>query len=210
MKNKLKTGSISIEEFIDNFGLLNKTDYEVLVFKELLKDNPNTTNYEFSRQLKLPVSKIKRLREEVVLRYEERNEQFYQVQFVSLLKTKSDFNGKDEVRIQVEDADMRNYLLAILSEKNIISDTSFSRDILRIKKNDFFTLLTDVFEEDFKEDASKLGFSTTSDKDNEWKKLLVDAIIEIVIKKITNSDSAVQLAKLGCNKLVDWIHKTFE
>ena len=210
MKNKLKTGSISIEEFIDNFGLLNKTDYEVLVFKELLKDNPNTTNYEFSRQLKLPVSKIKRLREEVVLRYEERNEQFYQVQFVSLLKTKSDFNGKDEVRIQVEDADMRNYLLAILSEKNIISDTSFSRDILRIKKNDFFTLLTDVFEEDFKEDASKLGFSTTSDKDNEWKKLLVDAIIEIVIKKITNSDSAVQLAKLGCNKLVDWIHKTFK
>ena len=210
MKNKLKTGSISIQGFIDKFGLLNKTDYEVLVFRELLKDNPNTTNYEFSRQLKLPVSKIKRLREEVVLRYEERNEQFYQVQFVSLLKTKSDFNGKDEVRIQVEDADMRNYLLAILSEKNIISDTSFSRDILRIKKNDFFTLLTDVFEEDFKEDASKLGFSTTSDKDNEWKKLLVDAIIEIVIKKITNSDSAVQLAKLGCNKLVDWIHKTFE
>ncbi len=210
MKNKLKTGSISIEEFIDKFGLLNKTDYEVLVFRELLKDNPNTTNYEFSRQLKLPITKIKRLREEVVLRYEARDEQFYQYQFVSLLKTKSDFNGKDEVRIQVEDADMRNYLLAILSEKNIISDTSFSRDILRIKKNDFFTLLTDIFEEDFKEDASKLGFSTTSDKDNEWKKLLVDAIIEIVIKKITNSDSAVQLAKLGCNKLVDWIHKTFK
>lgn len=191
MKNKLKIGSISIEEFIDKFGLLNKTDYEVLVFRELLKDNPNTTNYEFSRQLKLPVSKIKRLREEVVLRYEVRDEQFYQVQFVSLLKTKSDLNGKDEVRIQIEDADMRNYLLAILSEKNIISDTSFSRDILRIKKNDFFILLTDVFEENFKEDASKLVFFTTSDKDNEWKRLLVDAIIEIVIKKITNSESAV-------------------
>lgn len=71
-------------------------------------------------------------------------------------------------------------------------------------------MLTDVFEEDFKEDASKLGFSTTNDKDNEWKKLLVDAIIEIVIKKITNSDSAAQLAKLGCKKLVDWIHKTFK
>lgn len=205
MKNKLKIGSISIEEFIDKFGLLNKTDYEVLVFRELLKDNPNTTNYEFSRQLKLPVSKIKRLREEVVLRYEVRDEQFYQVQFVSLLKTKSDLNGKDEVRIQVEDADMRNYLLAILSEKNIISDTSFSRDILKIKKNDFFTLLTDVF----KEDASELGFSTTSDKDNEWKKLLVDAIIEIVIKKITDSNSATQLAKLGYKKLVDWVKSTF-
>ena len=104
------------------------------------------------------------------MRYEVRNEQFYQSQFVSLLKTKSDFNGKDEVRIQVEDADMRNYLLAILSEKNIISDTSFSRDILRIKKNDFFTLLTDVFEENFKEDASKLVFllqaiRTTNGKD---------------------------------------------
>lgn len=205
MKNKLKIGSISIEEFIDKFGLLNKTDYEVLVFRELLKDNPNTTNYEFSRQLKLPVSKIKRLREEVVLRYEVRDEQFYQVQFVSLLKTKSDLNGKDEVRIHVEDADMRNYLLAILSEKNIISDTSFSRDILKIKKNDFFTLLTDVF----KADASELGFSTTSDKDNEWKKLLVNAIIEIVIKKITNSESAVQLTKIGYKKLVDWIKSTF-
>ena len=205
MKNKLKTGSISIQEFIDNFGLLNKTDYEVLVFRELLKDNPNTTNYEFSRRLKLPVSKIKRLREEVVLRYEVRDEQFYQVQFVSLLKTKSDFNGKDEVRIQVEDADMRNYLLAILSEKNIISDTSFSRDILRIKKNDFFTLLTDVF----KENVSTLGISTTSGKDEEWKNLLVNAIIEIVIKKITNSESAVQLTKLGYKKLVDWIKSTF-
>ena len=205
MKNKLKIGSISIEEFIDKFGLLNKTDYEVLVFRELLKDNPNTTNYEFSRQLKLPVSKIKRLREEVVLRYEVRDEQFYQVQFVSLLKTKSDLNGKDEVRIQVEDADMRNYLLAILSEKNIISDTSFSRDILRIKKNDFFTLITDVF----KEDVSTLGISTTSGKDEEWKNLLVNAIIEIVIKKITNSESAVQLTKLGYKKLVDWIKSTF-
>lgn len=205
MKNKLKTGSISIQEFIDNFGLLNKTDYEVLVFRELLKDNPNTTNYEFSRRLKLPVSKIKRLREEVVLRYEVRDEQFYQVQFVSLLKTKSDFNGKDEVRIQVEDADMRNYLLDILSEKNIISDTSFSRDILRIKKNDFFTLITDVF----KEDASTLGISTTSAKDEEWKNLLVNAIIEIVIKKITNSESAVQLTKIGYKKLVDWIKSTF-
>ena len=205
MKNKLKTGSISIQGFIDKFGLLNKTDYEVLVFRELLKDNPNTTNYEFSRQLKLPVSKIKRLREEVVLRYEVRDEQFYQVQFVSLLKTKSDLNGKDEVRIQVEDADMRNYLLDILSEKNIISDTSFSRDILRIKKNDFFTLITDVF----KEDVSTLGISTTSGKDEEWKNLLVNAIIEIVIKKITNSESAVQLTKLGYKKLVDWIKSTF-
>lgn len=153
----------------------------------------------------MPVSKIKRLREEVVLRYEVRDEQFYQSQFVSLLKEKSDFNGKDEVRIQVEDADMRNYLLDILSEKNIISDTSFSRDILRIKKNDFFTLITDVF----KEDASKLVFFTASDKDEEWKNLLVNAIIEIVIKKITNSESAVQLTKIGYKKLVDWIKSTF-
>ena len=100
---------------------------------------------------------------------------------------------------------MRNYLLAILSEKNIISDTSFSRDILRIKKNDFFTLITDVF----KEDASTLGISTTRGKDDEWKHLLVNAIIEVAIKKITNSDSAVQLTKIGYKKLVDWIKSTF-
>ena len=56
-----------MQDFIDNylkrgFGSMNKNDFEVMIMHELLQGKlKGKSNYEISRELRVPESKVKRL-----------------------------------------------------------------------------------------------------------------------------------------------------
>lgn len=62
-----------IESYLERgFGSMNKNDFEVFIFSWLIQnhsDYVNTTDNEISWQLKIPESKVKRLRYEAELKF---------------------------------------------------------------------------------------------------------------------------------------------
>ena len=55
------------------FGSMNKNDFEVFIFSELLKSKlKSMSNFDISVCLKIPESKVKRLKYEASLRYPEK------------------------------------------------------------------------------------------------------------------------------------------
>ena len=74
MDNDLKK---FIDRYIERgFGSMNKNDFEVEIFHYLLQTNyfESTKDYEISRQLRIPQSKVKRLKYESELKYPEKNQ----------------------------------------------------------------------------------------------------------------------------------------
>ena len=61
----------AIEAYLQRgFGSMNKNDFEVWIFNELLKTKlAGLSNYAISVELKLPEQKVKRLKYEATLRY---------------------------------------------------------------------------------------------------------------------------------------------
>ena len=62
-----------LEDYVNHrFGSMNKNDFEVLIFNAILNsDLEETSNYKLSRILKIPESKVKRLKYEADLVYNE-------------------------------------------------------------------------------------------------------------------------------------------
>ena len=70
------------------FGSMTKNDLEVWVFNELLKDpeKTNYSDYDFSIELRIPQTKVKRLRYEAGLVYNTKNAEEYNKEFLLLLR----------------------------------------------------------------------------------------------------------------------------
>ena len=82
-QNELKN---AIEKYLKRgFGSMNKNDFEVFIFNELLKDKyNNVSDNKISRELKIPTTKVKRLRYEADLMYP-KEEDYYKNEFYSVL-----------------------------------------------------------------------------------------------------------------------------
>ena len=63
--------SDAIQAYLNHgFGSMTKNDFEVWIFNYLLQNRPtNTSNFDFSVELRIPESKVKRLRYEASLKY---------------------------------------------------------------------------------------------------------------------------------------------
>ena len=60
-----------IKKYIDQgFGSMNKNDFEVAIFNEWMKaEGQDKSNYEISLALRIPETKVKRLKYEAELKY---------------------------------------------------------------------------------------------------------------------------------------------
>lgn len=189
---------------IQSFGMMNKTDYETLLFYELLQANPYSSDLDFCRELKIPVAKVRRLRYLADLRYASHDEAYYQTRFTSLILNNTDFdpNGK-EVRMQIVDEATRDYLLNLLLQNNIVSDTSFNKEIIKIKADGFFTLFTKIYHN---EEAIKQ--LQDEKRDTEWLEWFVKAIGEVV-RGTTRSEILSELSKKGAEAVIKWLKEKF-
>lgn len=182
----------AIDQYLQRgFGSMNKNDFEVWIFNELLNSRLKTmSNYAISVDLKLPESKVKRLRYEATLKYGCTNDtSIYAKQFETIL-TKAKFTKSgDAIKLVIEDIQLRKYLDSILKEDGRFSDSSFNSEIATIEIDDFEALLNKIWTS---KDWTK--FNKELKKIIKGKKLTISTMLKKIGKNIT---------KQGGNKIID-------
>jgi len=129
------------------FGSMNKNDFEVWIFSHLLKTKlAGLSNYAISVKLKLPESKVKRLKYEATLKYGNPDDkQAYAQQFETILKKAKFKKGGEAIQIVIEDIQLRKFLDSVLKEDGRFSDSSFNSEIVTIDIDDFKVLLDKIW-----------------------------------------------------------------
>lgn len=125
------------------FGAMNKNDFEVFVFNTLMARQEYTrkSDYDFSLMLKIPESKIKRLRYEAKLKYGIDMDNMKD-NISSALEHSHIVSGKDRcIEICIDDEATRKYISAELKKDYRFGDSSFNNDIIRLTIEDYIFLL---------------------------------------------------------------------
>lgn len=133
-----------IDQYVERgFGSMTKNDFEVWIFYYLLQNHfKEKGNYDISVELRIPESKVKRLRYEAELKYgNPQNTNKYTEAFEALL-TKSILKEDGScVQFVVENLQLRKYLDSILKKGGRFSNTSFNKEIVSIDIDDLEFLL---------------------------------------------------------------------
>ena len=141
-----------LDEFVqlcfDRFGSMTKNDYEVELMHLLLEnENDEKSDHFLSMQLRMPISKVKRLRYEVDLHYP-KNVDYYKQAFYHIVKNssfKTDNNGN--ILFSVNNKALREYLGDKLEQAGSFFDSSFVSNIIRITPTDLLLLIAEFEEE---------------------------------------------------------------
>ena len=134
-----------IEKYIERgFGSMNKNDFEVAIFNEWMKsEGHRKSNYEISLALRIPETKVKRLKYEAELKYGNNQDEILKTRLEELLQN-ANFKAESKKLVFLIDNQMlRNYLDGKLKAKGCFSDRSFNSEIVSVNAKDFITLLKD-------------------------------------------------------------------
>ena len=127
------------------FGSMNKNDFEVYIFNELLGtvDCKGKSNYELSVILKIPESKVKRLRYEAALKYGENNKM---EELVRKALREVTIDG-EKIIFQTEGVMLKNYISWIMKKNGKTCDSSFNPEKIVIRIDDYEALIKEVYDE---------------------------------------------------------------
>ena len=172
-----------IEDYLDKgFGSMNKNDFEVAIFNEILKEHTyaSYSDFDFSRKLKIPETKVKRLRYEAELKFGKPNyrRKFWEI----ILKMKMPENS-EMVQLLIPDKSLREYVDDIMRKSNVITDGSFNSDILKINLTDLCSLIEEMFTEDEKKQLLEIliNVETTEVADHRnGKRKLKDYLLDFL------------------------------
>ena len=127
------------------FGSMNKNDFEVWIFHYLLKENgyASKSDNQISRELKIPESKVKRLRYEADLVYP-KDEESFKKEFYEVLKNRVYKQvGDNKIQFVIRDKNLRLYLNDKLESFGSFADSSFNTDIVTVTAQDLVLLISD-------------------------------------------------------------------
>lgn len=126
------------------FGSMNKNDFEVWIFHYLLENGyASKSDNQISRELKIPESKVKRLRYEADLVYP-KNEESFKKEFYEVLKSRVYKQvGDNKIQFVIRDKNLRLYLNDKLESFGSFADSSFNADIVTITAQDLLLLISD-------------------------------------------------------------------
>ncbi|MCZ6150102.1 hypothetical protein O6B96_03395 [Campylobacter ureolyticus] len=143
-----------VEKFLENylapsFGAMSKSEIDILVF-HLLEDSFNKlSNYEISNLLKISETKVKNLRVNAYLRYNQNEKQILKNIIKRLsdsISTKVDIKN-NEVRFTLENPVEKRVMIAKIKELGENIDFSFNNEILKLDLLAFFTFLNNISDE---------------------------------------------------------------
>ena len=149
----------TIQQYLDRgFGSMNKNDFEVWIFNYLLQNRlKGLSNYDISIELKIPESKVKRLKYEAGLKYGDTKDTAIYASELEVLLNKAQLK-KNGLCVQfiIEDIQLRKYLDSLLKQDGRFSDTSFNSEIVSIDADDLGFLMKTIFpSKDWKEFEKK-------------------------------------------------------
>ena len=99
-----------IQAYLDRgFGSMTKNDFEVMIFAELIQTSlRGMSDYQISCDLRIPESKVKRLRYEASLKYNILSEDDYRLMFKEIAQNAI---IKDEkIILSIEDISLRKFI----------------------------------------------------------------------------------------------------
>ncbi len=163
---------------------MTKNDLEVWVFNQLLQDpnKQNYSDYDFSIELRIPQTKVKRLRYEATLVYQQKTAEEYNQTFLQLLqKAKIKSPNSDVIQFSMEDKGLYLYVDNILKKEGRFSDRSHNNEIMQISKEDLVHLLTNcLIPKDEQEEILRKCEEKTSQKIkfSDFATKMIDKFIE--------------------------------
>lgn len=153
------------------FARMNKTDLEYLLFFLFVKNEcfKGMSNFDIGLLLKIPESKVRRLKYEAELRYG-KHENSDEVLLAYLINCRSEYS-KESIKISFEDKFLQSLFVSELKKSvNSISDYTNNPEIVTVTKNAFIKFITtkycqfqydpfmDEYEEaDIKKDDGEMG-----------------------------------------------------
>lgn len=144
-----------IDSYIEHgFGSMNKNDFEVFIFSYLVKEHAvykDKSNFELSILLRIPESKVKRLRYESDLKYtsKDNNNDGLKIRLNKVLsKANLKFKDKQQIQFVIEDVYLRSYLDDCLKKNGHFSDTSFNREIVIINLDTLSYLMENILDKE--------------------------------------------------------------
>lgn len=201
--------TINADEFLKRgFGYLTKKDYEIILFHELMKlSNYNgKTDYELSVLLKTSSAKISNLR---------RDEGAYYNADTLIADAKSDFleivkhsrvmQDNRTIKILITNKNTMSYIVSLMNDNLMLSDTSFNRNVLKIDIEDYIVLLglLDDKTKEIGDLLEKLNDSLPKNEKFDWSDLLkgmVGVVAEGALGQI--GGKLVDLSFEGIGKII--------
>lgn len=136
-----------MKKFIDwyikkGFGSMTKNDFEVFIFNQWISQNQGKTNYEISRFLRIPESKVKRLRYEASLVYsQQNNEHDLKTELVKDLHCAKYKLESSKLCFVIRNKMLRQYINDILEQNGRYLDSSLTSSSVSIYIDDFIFLI---------------------------------------------------------------------
>ena len=199
-----------IEAYLNRgFGSMNKNDFEVFIFHWLLANNEKCkgkSDFVISQTLKIPESKVSRLRYEAGLKYGDTNTEHYREELKTALSKAKCEEGATEgkVMMSIPDKLLRQYLSNMLTEDGRFLDGSFNSNIVTMSAGNFIFVLENMFldEKERKAIVDEAKKSIDDSKEmpktvSESLKQLCISLVKSVLEKIVGSsaDSFVDALK---------------
>ena len=127
--------SDAIQAYLNRgFGTMTKNDFEIWIFHQLLCGQLHgKTNREISVALRIPDSKVKRLRYEADLKWGNPNDDSsYHDALVAVVKKARLIKEKKQIQFVIEDTALLKYLDARMKRANESWDKSFNSENISI------------------------------------------------------------------------------
>lgn len=186
------------------FGSMNKNEFEVWIFHYLLSNRfINENNYDISIQLRIPETKVKRLRYEAELKYgDPKDEESYRIALEKLLEKSIIKKDGNSVQFSIENIQLRKFLDSKLKKAGRFSDSSFNSEIVVIDVDDLEYLLKVLWPEKYWNEIEN-----RAKKKIQSNKITFKEILKNFVKGFATNASkiSVDLTYTGILKLIDLI-----
>lgn len=185
-----------LTKYLDKgFGSMNKNDFEVWIFSRLMNTVlKGKDNYYASIYLKIPESKVKRLRYEASLKYSSFSKDDLYDAVNKRLKKARFKKGGPFIQFVMEDVALRKYMDSLLKQDGRFSDSSFNSEIVVIDYDDLEYLLG--LSEKGRENIDSI-LSKAKEKLND-KSISFPSLLSSIANKMTEA-----AADIICEKFID-------
>ena len=197
-----KTLSDVINVYVSRgFGSMTKNDFEVWIFHQFLcGELKGKTNREISVALRIPDTKVKRLRYEADLKWgSPDNDSAYHEALVTVINKARFVREKKQILLVIEDTALLKYLDAKMKNANVAWDKSFNTENIYIDFDQYETFCKEVLTKEYSETIQYLNEKYKNNQDGhsiaKFFKDLGSKTREEVIKEL--SQGAIDLAKKG-------------
>jgi len=136
-------------------GAMSKRDIDALVISLLdeygfddMIPLKNLTNHQMSIKLRTPVSRIKSLRYEAALKYTGAGEISVKENLLKIIAKSSFDVERGKVSFVIEDAFTQQWLQGLLKANNLVVDTSFNSEIVKVDSDGLCDVLAMLFNVD--------------------------------------------------------------